>query len=311
VATADTYFAAKAVAIDMVQFVDDDTGPITGIDVIARHRDVIASRGAVAVTGSYLGTPWLDTAFFPRPAHGACFATEFMRHLPSRGPIHADATSLSAQVDEAADYLIGGNSMVTRELFQVLPCCAALESTGTDDIFYGAVANSLFPDRVRRSSAPVIHLHAGGRKNLRGVRRYFRNLSRAVAFFALLDENWLKHLTAIGQHNVRGLQPATSETPTFQDGHAREAVGSFFAGLKRIKKETGDFLPSAVRVVIDELGERDTTVLVHDAPPEREDVVNTARGSLTEYAELVSVWPIILAALDEDLGKRFRDVATC
>lgn len=301
----DIYLVAKALGVDMVQSLDDDTGPVTGVDVIARHRDVICGREAVAVTGPYLGTPWLDTAFFPRPAHGTCFAAEFMRNLPSRGPIQANATSLTAQIDENADYLIGGNNMVTRELFQILPCCAALEAIGTDDIFYGAMASTLFPGRVRRSSAPVLHFHVGGRKSLPAVRRYFRNLSRAVAFFALLDNTWMKYLTDIALSNIQGHPPAVSEQPLFQEGYAREAVNSFFAGLKRIRKEAGDCLPHPVRMIIDTLGEGDSTVL------ESEDVIKTARVSLDEYAELVAVWPVIISALDEELRERFQAVATC
>jgi hypothetical protein len=305
VATNDAYLAAKALGVDMVQFMDDDTGPIVSVDLIARHRDIICGREAVAVTGPYLGTPWLDTAFFPRPAHGICFAAEFMRHLPSRRPIQANATSLSAQVDETADYLIGGNNMVARELFHVLPCCAALETIGTDDIFYGAMASSLFPGRVRRSSVPVLHFHAGGRKSLPAVRRYFRNLSRAVAFFAFLDDNWLKYLTDIALSNIQDHQPAVSKMPLLQEGHAREAVDNFFAGLKRIRKEAGNCLPHPVRVAIDALSEGDSTVL------EGEDVIETARASLAEYAELLAVWPVILAALDDTLSEQFQAVAVC
>jgi len=308
VGTDDAYSAANALDAECVQFIDDDTGPIPGIDVVSRHRDIIKARRAVAVTGDYLGDGWLATNLFPRPSQGACIASEFMRHLPSRGPVQTTVTSLFAQVDEPADFLIGGVSMVSPEMYRVLPCCAIPEATGTDDIFPGFLASRVFPGRVRRSGAAVIHFHAAGRKELPQVRKYLRNVTRAVAFFALLNGDWLDWLTGILLANIAGQRATVTKCPALDDLAARQAVTRFFMQLQQTKEEASDRLPLPIAQVIDAL---DKDGSGRTAFEETMGVIETAMDGLREYAQLLAAWPCILKAMDEDIRARFKAAAQC
>ncbi len=301
VASDEVFMFATLIGADTVQFGDDDTIPLPGIDVVDRHRDIIASREAVAVTGGYLGAHWLDASFFPSAASQACFVSSFMRHIPTRRPVVDTALPTSSAVDEACDYLIGGNSMIHAELFKVLCCPVILESIGTDDLFFGNFASRLFNGRVRRSGIPVIHAHNAGRKEPKAVLRYFRNCARAIAFWAMLDEQWWQVLAAIAKREA-----VADDLPAVNVQRACNALAEFCGQLKLINQDAAGRISPAVTQIIEALSDDASGLAAFG-----EDVVATASAGLQEYARLLAAWPVILSALDEELRDRVIKVARC
>ena len=301
VASNEAFMFAALLDAKAVQFGDDDTIPISGIDIIDRHSDILAARNAVAVTGGYLGAHWLDASFFPSAAGEACFVSSFMRHIPTRKTVQDTALPTFSPIDEACDYLIGGNSMIHAELFKNLCCPVVLESIGTDDLFLGNLANRLFPGRVRRSGVPVIHAHNPGRKEPASVQRYFKNCARAVAFWAMLDEQWWQALTAIAKREAKA-----EDLPVISELQARNAIAAFFSQLERISQDADGHIAQAVVQVIEALAKDVSGRAAFD-----EDVVTTAIIGLKEYAQLLASWPEILDVLDEELRSNVTDAARC
>ena len=232
---------AKVLGAKQVLFVDDDTRPVTEIDILQKHLDIREARSAAAVTGGYIGSHWMDVSFLPRRWQQDRWASLLVGQIPEGKSVQDSIRFGTPPLEERCRWLIAGNCLLHEEFFSRL-CCPILENTvATDDILLGLIGSRAFRNsqdssRLWKSDLPIIHVPKVGRSTPAWIKGYLERWARAVAFFAMMSQEQVEGLAEIV--SPRGSAPVG--LPDLALGQA--AVENFGRELARMSSVLGGAL---------------------------------------------------------------------
>jgi hypothetical protein len=291
---------ANVLGAKQVLFVDDDTRPVTEIDILQKHLDLREARDAVAVTGGYIGAHWMDVSFLPERGQQDRWVSLLVGQIPEGKSVQDSIPFGTPPREERCRWLIAGNCLLHEEFFSRACCPILTDTVATDDILLGLIGSRAFrtargSSRLWKSDLPVIHAQDVSRATLGWIGGYLRRWARAVGFFAMMGEEQVEGLAEIVSR--RGSAPVAA--PDRALGQA--AVENFGRELERMANALGGELGQAMAAVAQE------------AQGANNQFVDKAWQGIVDYAELLKVWPAILQAIadDPDLRAKARTDARC